>query len=459
MPHRLRRWLHLWFAFDLPVDRRTYFVHGVSLFTLKYGVDVGLAWLALHAIWTPLDYLSPLWSSHVGHATAPVGLLVVQMLWTLPFLWIGVSLSMRRAIDAGLSPWWCLVFLLPFLNYGLMVILSLLHSVPEASQARSRLDISPEGRLRAALIGLATSLVAGATLVLLNIRLFHAYGASLFVLTPFVMGVLTAYLFNHEVRRSAAETLQVTMLALLLGAGGLVLFAVEGLVCVVMAFPIAATIALIGAMIGRQIALRAPRRPAHTALVLLLLPLAPATELHPTRPLREVCTVAIVDAPPEVVWRHVVAFSTLDEPPRWFFRLGIAYPQRATLSGSGVGAVRRCEFSTGAFVEPITAWEAPRRLAFDVASDPPAMTEWSPYAHLAPPHLTTAFHSRRGEFRLIALPSGRTRLEGRTWYALDLAPSAYWALWSDAIVHAIHTRVLAHVTRLAEMEAKSPRGR
>ncbi len=81
------------------------------------------------------------------------------------------------------------------------------------------------------------------------------------------------------------------------------------------------------------------------------------------------------------------------------------------LLGAGmvaVRAVRRCEFSTGAFVEPITAWEPPGRLAFDVASQPAPMTEWSPCAGLSPPHLSRSFRTRRGEFRMRALPGGRT---------------------------------------------------
>ena len=48
------------------------------------------------------------------------------------------------------------------------------------------------------------------------------------------------------------------------------------------------------------------------------------------------------------------------------FKTGLAYPLRARLVGAGVGAVRHCEFTTGAFVEPITVWDAPHRLAFDV---------------------------------------------------------------------------------------------
>ena len=121
---------------------------------------------------------------------------------------------------------------------------------------------------------------------------------------------------------------------------------------------------------------------------------------RPAPPPAEVRTVVEIDAPADVVWRHVVTFSELTEPPAWFFRLGIAYPRRATIDGQGVGALRRCEFSTGAFVEPITAWEEPSRLAFDVAEQPPPMAEWSPYRHVAAPHLDGYLRVRRGEFRL-----------------------------------------------------------
>lgn len=128
----------------------------------------------------------------------------------------------------------------------------------------------------------------------------------------------------------------------------------------------------------------------------------------------------------------------------------VATSIRARIVGEGVGAVRHCEFTTGAFVEPITAWEPPHRLAFDVASQPPPMHEWSPYRHVHPPHLDGYLRSRRGEFRMIDLGDGRTRLEGSTWYTLDLAPAGYWALWSDGLIHGIHDRVLTHVKALSE---------
>jgi hypothetical protein len=107
-------------------------------------------------------------------------------------------------------------------------------------------------------------------------------------------------------------------------------------------------------------------------------------------------------------------------------------------------------FSTGTFVEPITAWEPGRRLAFDVTEAPPPLRELTPFAGVAPPHLDGYLLSRRGEFRLVPLGDGRTRLEGSTWYELRLGPEAYWQVYSDWLIHRIHQRVLQHIRSEAE---------
>jgi hypothetical protein len=78
------------------------------------------------------------------------------------------------------------------------------------------------------------------------------------------------------------------------------------------------------------------------------------------------------------------------------------------------------------------------------------MKEWSPYANIHPPHLENFLVSEGGQFKLIALPGGRTRLEGTTWYRHHMWPAEYWRIWSDAIIHRIHLRVLNHVKRLSE---------
>jgi hypothetical protein len=115
--------------------------------------------------------------------------------------------------------------------------------------------------------------------------------------------------------------------------------------------------------------------------------------------------------------------------------------------------VRYCVFPRGAFVEPITRWDPGATLAFDVTASPPPMTEWSPYRNVHPPHLDGFLRARRGEFRLVALDGGRTRLEGRTWYEIEMGPEAYWQLWSDSMIHRIHMRVLEQIKREAEGSA------
>jgi len=150
----------------------------------------------------------------------------------------------------------------------------------------------------------------------------------------------------------------------------------------------------------------------------------------------------------------VVSFSDLPEPREWFFRAGLAYPSRARILGTGPGAVRYCEFSTGPFVEPIEVWDEPRLLRFRVTESPAPMHELSLYRDLQPKHLHGYLVSKQGEFRLTPLPGNRTLLEGTTWYQHGLWPAQYWTWWSDAIIHRIHLRVLSHIRTLAEKEAR-----
>jgi hypothetical protein len=170
----------------------------------------------------------------------------------------------------------------------------------------------------------------------------------------------------------------------------------------------------------------------------------------------ELMSAVEINATSATVWTNVVDFREITEQPEWYFRYGIACPQRARIDGVGVGAIRYCEFTTGTFVEPITVWDAPRRLAFDVTDQPAPMFELSPYRHVHPPHLHGFLRSNRGEFRLIPLADGRTRLEGRTWYEFAMFPQSYWTLWSDMLIHRIHERVLNHIKRESERNAFNP---
>jgi uncharacterized membrane protein YhaH (DUF805 family) len=445
------RLFRLWFGLSDRVDRRTYVASGIGLMLLKYLVDVAVVWHYTGRLYTPADYLSPLWTVR-QHALqgVPPGAMLALGAWALMFLWIGVGMSLRRAADAGKSPWLALLFFVPYVNLVLMAALSLL---PTAPAARWRSDTPAavlDERFKSALLGILISLAVTIPTVLLAVYFKRSYSAGLFLGTPFTLGWITGHVFNRTYPRTAGQTAQVAVLGTLLAGAALFLFAAEGAVCLVLAFPLAAGVAILGGLLGRAIALRGAESASRAGMAVLVAPVLVLTEPRIPTPSYEVLSVVDIDAPPATVWRYVVTFPDLPPPTEAVFRIGVAAPLRARIDGSGVGAIRYCDFTTGSFVEPITAWEEGRLLAFDIVRQAPPMQEWSPYRDVSPPHLDSYFRATRGAFRLVPLPGGRTRLEGRTSYEVEMFPQGYWAVPADRIVSAIHLRVLKHIKQLAE---------
>ena len=469
-PPGLRGVMRLWFAFEDSVGRRQYLLTGLALVIIKYALEAAIVYGVTGVFWDPVAFFNPVLSMRTKAVpNAPDWLFLALAVLSLPFMWVGISMSVRRAVDAGLSAWVGLVFLVPGVNWILMLALSVLPAKEGAywqTTAGGPYRVGPpptiakalhiDSGLRAALVGVLSAVALGLGMVGLSVYALGIYGTTLFFVTPFVMGAGSAFVFNYPHARTLGSTIGVALMATVLAGCALLLFALEGVICLAMAFPIAAVVAVLGAVVGRAIATRTATTLAQTATMLLCIPfLAGAETKVQATPTYEVITTIEVDAPPDVVWRHVIGFGELDPPAEWVFDTGIAYPMRARLEGEGPGAVRYCEFSTGPFVEPITTWDPPRRLSFDVAAQPPAMTETSPYRHIHPPHLDGSIRSRRGEFRLVELPGGRTRLEGSTWYELSMFPDVYWKFWSDGLLHRIHVRVLEHVKKNAERDVAS----
>lgn len=388
---------------------------------------------------------------------------------SLPFLWVGLALTAARLRSMGRSAAWALLFFVPFLKFLMAVVLMvapesrpgvppvIADPIPGTSRWFAWI---PSSRWGAAAMGAIVSALFGACSVFLIANRLEAYGWSLFVALPTLLGFLTTLIHNHHAPRPCGESFLAVLASLALLGGLLMAMAIEGLICLLMASPIAVIEAVVGSALAQVIL--SQRRACRLqggrlfSAGFLLLPLATAVELavRPPPEVRPVSTEVTIAAPPEVVWRHVVSFSDLPPPTDWIFRTGIAYPIRARLEGRGVGAVRYCEFSTGPFVEPIEVWDEPRRLAFTVSAYPAPMEEWTPYRHIHPPHLDGFLVSRRGQFELFPTATGGTRLVGTTWYQHGLSPDAYWRLWSDAILHRIHARVLEHIRTLAEAEPR-----
>lgn len=439
------------------LGRRPYALWGLLLFAVKFNLDRWL--IAAHfgrpwSLWSYLDVPG-------GHAITALSQGDLQFALALaavalPFVAAGTALTVARLRDIGLPLWPVLLFFVPVVNVMVFSVLAVMpsHGAPARLDAAQRPlpRWMPTSRIGAAVAAVLLAALPALLLAWLSVTVFRSYGWGVFVGIPFLVGFLSGAIYERAAGTGAAA---VGMLSVLVLGGMLLVFAVEGVLCLIMALPIALLLGLLGGVFGGAMA--APKAAASSVLSVTGAAAAPLVLLvsveqaaPPPSVVRSVSTTLEVEASPEQVWPHLIAFPELPAPTDWFFRTGIAYPQRARIEGSGVGAVRYCEFNTGPFVEPITAWEPGRRLAFDVRAQPQPMQEWTFWKDLHPAHLDGFFRSQRGEFRLEPLDGGRrARLTGTTWYSHTVWPERYWSRWADFLLHRIHRRVLAHIANQA----------
>lgn len=449
---RLLRWLFTWSG---TVTRAEYAATGIILTGLKFLIDTHVA--DLYGVqWSPWNYFVPTRQLSLFQARMSP---MFAVLWAIaiPFFWVGIGFTLRRLRAAGKKLGWAVLFFVPVVNLAFFVALCFLPEVVQTDAGSPGDDETYHG-IASAVGALVISAVISFILVEFSTKGVGVYGGGLFLGVPFFMGFISSALYNYRAPRPMGKSVAMGLAPL--GLLGVVLLTVayEGVVCLLMALPLAAPLAMGGAVLAHSMFAQR-HRPTVTYMGawVLIVPLAMTLEYtaHVQPPVLQVTTSIEINATPDVVWDNVISFPPLAPPKEVLFRSGIAYPTSGEIFGRGVGAVRHCRFSTGEFIEPITVWDEGRLLAFDVTAQPQSMRELSPWP-VTPPHLERNYMlSRHGQFRFVALPGGRTRLEGTTWYQNYFWPQPYWRLWSDFIVHRIHRRVLEHVKEQAERNLRS----
>lgn len=488
------------------VGRLQYVLLGVLLFALKFWIDGMIAHL-FGKDWRLRDYAVS--GPGFQFASVPASerpFYLAMLTLAIPFVYCGIALTVRRLRSAGLSEFLCLLFFVPAANVLFFTILAWLpelgegrhtRAVPAEPQADTEIPAAfelargelhdgsgqrvsdtvqlayaakrsnrlrslcdrhlPKDSLYAFCVAMLLPFPVAVGLTILGTQLLRNYGWGLFVGMPFSHAVTSVMLYGYRTPRTWRSCVAVAWAALGVWAVGILVVAIEGAVCLIMASPLILAMGALGAGFAYHVlklhhrGWRVPVDGIVPSLLLILPVLMGAESVARVAPaLRAVVTTVDVAAPPDRVWARVVSFPPLPAPREWLFLAGIAYPMRAEILGHGAGAVRHCVFSTGTFVEPIELWDEPHLLQFSVTSQPPPMRELSPYANIQPPHLEGFLASRRGQFRVELLHGGFTRLEGTTWYENQMWPEWYWSIWSDHIIHTIHRRVLDHIKVLAE---------
>jgi len=443
------------------VDGRKYFVVGAVGFAIKHNIDRITATAVFGRRFTPLNYwIAPVDAIRIDLLPPSDARFIATMaLISLPFIWVGLAMTIRRLRSAGLPLWLVIFFFIPLGNLAFFLLLSLVPSrtqtgTVDAGHSSAVTSLIPRDRFGSAAMAVALTAVVGALATYIGVQNLGTYGWGIFVALPFCFGLLSVLIYSYHERRSLNSCLAVSILSVGIVALSLFAFAIEGLICIAMALPIAMPLAVFGGAVGflaqRHHAIVKQAR--SVMLLMLAVPFGVMTSetMQPSEPYRtSVRTTIRIDAPAARVWKNLIAFPDVIQPPSAFFRAGLSYPINAVVHGDGVGAIRECLFSTGTFVEKIDVWEEEKRFGFTVMSGPEGMQELSPY-DIHPRHLRGYFVPESAEFRLIYNPDGSTQLEGISWYRNAMWPAAYWRLWSDAVIHQVHMRVFEHVKSLSE---------
>src|SRR5262249_42826635 len=117
------------------LNRLPYFLAGLILLAVKFGLDWLVARLVFERDWTLANYLAaPTNALRLFPLADPdrffFGTLLVL---ALPFIFIGIALTVQRLRAAGLSTALVVLFFVPIANLFFFVILSLLPNQPTSS--------------------------------------------------------------------------------------------------------------------------------------------------------------------------------------------------------------------------------------------------------------------------------------------------------------------------------------
>lgn len=280
---------------------------------------------------------------------------------------------------------------------------------------------------------------------------FYNYGLFLFV--PFLMGFTSGTISCWKESRPRATIWVSAVLQCILASIALLVFGIEGMVCIVMAMPLVYPFVALGGFIARSMmdSYRTnPRILVTTAPVIVALGVG-SNAYNPGFVTKTESTTIIVDAPPEKIWPYLFELSDLPEPEQWIFKTGIAYTKGTRSGGRNVGDARKCLLTTGVMNETITELVPNRYMRFDVHNTPPSIKEQNPFYDIHPRHETGCFKVHWGEFKLEPISGGRTRFTGTSTYSYNIFPAEYWGLWTDTVAEQIHVRMMGEIKQRVEV--------
>ena len=145
----------------------------------------------------------------------------------------------------------------------------------------------------------------------ISIAILGDYGWTVFMIVPFLMGFIPVYIIGRKQEIQLRESYKIGFATLGVVIFALLIFAIEGIICIVMASPLLILFVWLGAYLGYKTNAGNWLNPTNSTLMLLLLcGLSMSFDtVNKTEELIPVRTKVIVNAPIEKVWENVVTFD------------------------------------------------------------------------------------------------------------------------------------------------------
>ena len=280
---------------------------------------------------------------------------------------------------------------------------------------------------------LTTAVVLIAGFLLLHLGAV-GYGLSFFLLFPVVVGFTIG---THPRRERDWGSL---ILGSVIFFGFLLAGALEGVLCVAMAFPIFLVSLLVGWLCRNRFitGTRPPRKTSDHLLVsvtpLLILLLADQLEgwVLPASAVVTIESSVLLDYPAPLVFDQVKSMRKLDAEKPWGIWLGLPAPHSCELLADTVGARRYCRFDNGHIVAEITKYDHGKLLEMDVIDYTLTGREWFQFVDA-----TYSF----------ARVDGQTKITRTSSYRSTLRPRWYWQPLESWGISQEHDFVLASLRK------------
>ncbi|MDX5444221.1 MAG: hypothetical protein LPJ89_10620 [Hymenobacteraceae bacterium] len=307
-------------------------------------------------------------------------------------------------------------------------------------------------------ISVASSVMFVAFSIFLATVVFKSYLGALFIITPFLSGVISSLIISYNLENKQKNTLgysvKFSLLALVLSFILVIVVALEGAICVLMASPLFIGLNTIGAIIGYYVAqhLKERRKLSVLFTIIILNPAFISAESLSQTTVKTLITKSeiVVDAPANVVWQNLITKNTYSGFDNFFFQAGVAYPNSTVLVQKGADHYFVCNYSQGNIELPVRSLIENEKFEFGFEDTPAPMKELSFYNDLHLPHLHGYFKISSGQILLKQLNENQTLLTAKTTYSYNIKPLQYWKIWTNFLLNKIHNQVINTIKSKSE---------